>query len=86
MFAAGLAVITLMPLVQLQLGTPLVDAGATWTRARSLPRIGETITNTITLALGSVAIALVLGTLMAWWIRGCRREHGCSSLRSHWPR
>jgi iron(III) transport system permease protein len=66
-FAAGMAVLMLLPLFQLQ-RRAFEDPSGTYDRATSLPQFGNTLFNTALLAIGSLVIALVLGTLLAWWI------------------
>jgi iron(III) transport system permease protein len=64
-FVASLAYLVLVPLFRLQ--SRAFDDGARGYRdAFTAPDIGRTIRYTIGLALGSLAIALVLGTLVAW--------------------
>jgi iron(III) transport system permease protein len=62
-FVLGLGYLVVAPLVRLQ-GRAFEDDG--YERAFTGPRIGRTITYTIGLAVGSLVIALVLGTLLAW--------------------
>ncbi|HEU0170321.1 MAG TPA: iron ABC transporter permease [Acidimicrobiales bacterium] len=62
-FVLGLGYLVVAPLVRLQ-GRAFADDG--YERAFTGPRIGRTITYTIGLAVGSLVIALVLGTLLAW--------------------
>jgi iron(III) transport system permease protein len=61
-FVGILAYLVIAPLVRLQ--SRAFDGG--YDRAFSGPRIGRTISYTVGLALGSLAIALVLGTALAW--------------------
>jgi iron(III) transport system permease protein len=64
-FVGVLAYLVVLPLIRLQ--TLAFEDGARGYRtAYDNPRMGETIRTTIGLALGSLAIALVLGTLLAW--------------------
>jgi iron(III) transport system permease protein len=65
--SVGLAVI--WPVLQLQ-WRAFADGGAAFSRLTELPRIERTVQVTIVLALCSSALAVVLGTLLAW----------CSSL------
>ena len=62
-FVGILGYLVIAPLVRLQ-SRAFEDGG--YDRAFSGPRIGRTITYTIGLAVGSLVIALVLGTLLAW--------------------
>lgn len=63
---AVLGYLVIAPLVRLQLLA--FDNGAAGYRAAfSTARIGESILNTVLLGLGSLAIALVGGTALAWW-------------------
>jgi iron(III) transport system permease protein len=65
LFVAVLAYLVVMPLVRLQ--TESLSNGADgYRRAYTDPRFGETLRYTIGLAFGSLAIAMVLGTLLAW--------------------
>lgn len=64
-FALGLAYLVLMPLFRLQ-QLAFENGAAGYSDAFNAPRIGDTIKATVGLALGSLAIALVLGTLLAW--------------------
>ena len=61
----GIAYLVLMPLYKLQQLAFENDA-AGYSDAFTAPAIGDTIKATIGLALGSLVIALVLGTLLAW--------------------
>jgi iron(III) transport system permease protein len=60
-----LAYLVLAPLVNLQLEA-FSDGGRGYREAFSVHGIGGIILNTVGLALGSVVVALVLGTLLAW--------------------
>ena len=60
-----LAYFVLGPLVRLQ-SKAFADGAAGYRTAFTADRIGRTIAYTVGLALGSLAIALVLGTLLAW--------------------
>lgn len=64
-FVALLAYGVLMPLVRLQL-LAFQNGAEGYRTAFAGPRIGRTIRYTISLAAGSLVIALVLGTLLAW--------------------
>lgn len=61
----GIGYLVLMPLIQLQI-TALDGGAAGYQRALATPDLVRTIWMTVALALGSVAIALVLGVLLAW--------------------
>ena len=64
-FVGVLAYLVVLPLIRLQ--TLAFEDGARGYRtAYDNPRMADTIRTTIGLALGSLAIALVLGTLLAW--------------------
>jgi iron(III) transport system permease protein len=64
-FLAGVAYLVVAPLVRLQ--TLAFEDGAHGYRtAFTRPQMAKTLRTTIGLALGSLAIALVLGTLLAW--------------------
>jgi iron(III) transport system permease protein len=62
-FVLVLGYLVIAPLVRLQ-GRAFEDGG--YERAFTGPRIGRTIAYTVGLAVGSLVIALVLGTLLAW--------------------
>ena len=64
-FLAALAYLVLQPLIRLQ-SKAFANGAEGYRAAFTRPGIGETIRTTIELALGSLAIALVLGTLLAW--------------------
>jgi len=57
--------LVLLPLYRLQ-HEALADGAAGYEAAFTAPRVGRTIRFTIALAFGSLAIAMVLGTLLAW--------------------
>jgi iron(III) transport system permease protein len=59
----GLGYLVLAPLVRLQ--ARAVTSGA-YGKALDIPSIGTTLWNTVVLGLGSLAIALVLGTGLGW--------------------
>ena len=63
---AGLAYLVLGPLIQLQLQA-FSDGGRGFRLAFASSRIGATAVNTVILALGSLCIGMVCGTLLAWW-------------------
>ncbi len=65
LFCLGLGYLALLPLFRLQQAA-VKDGGAGYVRAWNTRNMGETIVATITLALGSLVIAMVLGTLLAW--------------------
>jgi iron(III) transport system permease protein len=64
LFLAAVAYLVLVPLVRLQ--AKAFTKGDGYTEAFSRPGVWDTIRYTVGLALGSVVIALVLGTLLAW--------------------
>ena len=64
-FVLALAYLTLLPLIRLQV-LAFEHDGAAYRKVYSRPEIWHTIWTTVELALGSVAIAVVLGTAMAW--------------------
>jgi iron(III) transport system permease protein len=64
-FLGGMAYLVVMPLVRLQL-LAFEDGAHGYRTAYGRRQMSETIRTTIGLALGSLAIALVLGTLLAW--------------------
>ena len=64
-FLLGIGYLTLTPLYRLQQLAFENDA-AGYRSAFNKPGIGDTIKATVGLALGSLAIAMVLGTLLAW--------------------
>jgi iron(III) transport system permease protein len=64
-FTAGLGYLTVVPLVRLQ-ALAFEDRGQGFVDAFTRPGIWTTIRMTIALALGSLAIALVFGTALAW--------------------
>lgn len=65
LFVGGLGYLVLMPLVRLQQKS-FANGADGYRRAYTDPRFSKTLTYTVGLALGSLAIALVLGTLLAW--------------------
>lgn len=65
-FILAIATLVLLPLVRLQM-LAFANGGAGYTDAFTTPSIGRTIRNTIGLAVGSTAVALFFGTLLAWW-------------------
>lgn len=66
LFVALLGVLVLLPLVRIQ-GLALANGGAGYLDAFGRASIWTTIWNTVWLAVGSTAVALVFGTLLAWW-------------------
>lgn len=64
-FLAALAYLVVMPLYRLQ-SLALEDGARGYRTAFTRPAMAETLRTTILLALGSLVIALVLGTLLAW--------------------
>jgi iron(III) transport system permease protein len=64
-FIGALGYFVLEPLVRLQ-SKAFADGAQGYRAAFTKPGIGETILTTVELALGSLAIALVLGTFLAW--------------------
>ena len=57
--------LVLWPVVQLQLRA-FVDGGSAFARMMDLPRIGSTMQTTLVLAVLSSALAVFIGTLLAW--------------------
>lgn len=66
LFVGLIAVLVLLPLVRLQ-GLALSNGGKGYVDAFSAPGIWTTVVNTVGLAVGSTAVALLFGTLLAWW-------------------
>ncbi|MFV9431430.1 MULTISPECIES: ABC transporter permease [Rhodococcus] len=64
-FVALLCYLVVLPVVRLQ-ATAFEDGAAGYDRAFGLPRIGQILWNTVGLAFGSLVIAMVLGTALAW--------------------
>ena len=64
-FLVAIGYLVLMPLYRLQ-QIAFEDGAAGYQAAFDAPNIADTIKATVGLALGSLAIALVLGTLLAW--------------------
>jgi iron(III) transport system permease protein len=64
-FVAALAYLVLEPLIRLQ-SKAFANGAEGYRTAFTRPGIGTTILTTAELALGSLAIALVLGTFLAW--------------------
>lgn len=64
-FLAGVAYLVLMPLYRLQ-ELAFEDGFAGYDRGFDRPGMADTIKTTVGLALGSLSIALVLGTALAW--------------------
>jgi iron(III) transport system permease protein len=65
LFAAALTVLIALPLVPLQ-QRAFADLAARIAEAAAIFDVGRTLLNTLVLGAGSVVIALVLGTLLAW--------------------
>lgn len=65
-FVGVLAFLVLMPLVRLQ-WLAIEDGGRGYVTAFTSSRIGKVIATTGMLTVGSVAIAMVLGVLLAYW-------------------
>ena len=63
--ALAVGFLVLWPILQLQ-SRALVDAGSAFGRMKELPRIGTTMQNTFVLAVLSSALAVFIGTLLAW--------------------
>lgn len=63
--AAVLGYLVLFPILRL-VGLALTDGGANLTRALDTPSVGRTLATTLVLAGVSVAMAAVLGTVLAW--------------------
>jgi iron(III) transport system permease protein len=66
LFVLLLGVLVLLPLVRIQ-GLAFANGGQGYIDAFSRASIWTTIWNTVWLAVGSTAVALVFGTLLAWW-------------------
>jgi iron(III) transport system permease protein len=64
-FTAVLIYLVVLPLIRLQ-ARSLADGADAYDRAIQLSGFGETLRMTVALALGSLAIAMVLGTGLAW--------------------
>jgi iron(III) transport system permease protein len=64
-FLAGIGYLVVMPLFRLQ-QLAFENGAAGYDAAFNTPGIGDTIARTVGLALGSLAIAMVLGTTLAW--------------------
>ncbi len=65
LFIGALGYLTVVPLVRLQV-LALEHGGRAYSDAFSAPGIWKTVATTVELALGSLAIALVFGTGLAW--------------------
>jgi iron(III) transport system permease protein len=65
LFVGGLAYLTVVPLVRLQI-LAFEDGARAYETAFSRPSVWKSVLTTVELALGSLAIALVLGTGLAW--------------------
>lgn len=66
LFVAALAWLVLLPLVRLQ-SLAFENDLAGFRSAYGSPTFLQTLWNTVWLALGSLAIAMFFGTLLAWW-------------------
>lgn len=64
-FVAFLAYLVVLPIIRLQ-ATAFEDDSAGFTRAFGLDRIGQILQYTVGLAIGSLVIAMLLGTALAW--------------------
>ncbi len=64
-FVAALCYLVILPLVRLQVNA-FSDGARGYRIGYTDPAFGKTLAYTVGLALGSLAIALVLGTLLAW--------------------
>ncbi|MFF0816918.1 ABC transporter permease [Rhodococcus sp. NPDC003318] len=64
-FVAFLGYLVVVPIVRLQ-ATAFEDGAAGYSRAFGLDRIGQILKYTVGLALGSLVVAMVLGTALAW--------------------
>jgi iron(III) transport system permease protein len=64
-FVGALGYLVIQPLARLQI-TALEDGGRGYRVAYDSPGIGELLWRTVALAVGSLVIAMVLGTLLAW--------------------
>ncbi|MDX5358812.1 MAG: ABC transporter permease subunit, partial [Rhodobacterales bacterium] len=65
-FVAALGLLVLLPLIRIQ-GLALADGGKGYIDAFGRAEIWTTIRNTVGLAVGSTVVALVFGTVLAWW-------------------
>lgn len=78
--ALVLSYLVLFPLVRLQV-LALSDGGRAYGDALSVDGIGKTLTTTVALGVGSLAISLTLGTMLAWYaMRLPRRWRWMSSV------
>ncbi|MTV23906.1 iron ABC transporter permease [Nitriliruptoraceae bacterium ZYF776] len=77
-FVGVLAYLVFGPLVRLQLQA-FGDGARGYSLAFGSSRIGEVVLTTVYLALGSLAIGMVMGTLLAWW--AVRLPRGCGWMR-----
>lgn len=66
LFVLLLGVLVLLPLLRIQ-GLAFANGGQGYIDAFGRSSIWTTIWNTVWLAVGSTAVALVFGTLLAWW-------------------
>src|SRR5213595_472324 len=76
-FLLALGYLVIAPLVRLQ--TKAFTRGDGYREAFSQPDICRTVRSTVMLALGSLVVAMVLGTLLAW--AASRRPKGLRLLR-----
>ncbi|MEY4265600.1 MAG: hypothetical protein RIS90_135 [Pseudomonadota bacterium] len=65
LLALAVGFLVLWPVLQLQ-WRAFLDGGSAFTRMKELPRIGTTLSTTIVLAILSSALAVLIGTLLAW--------------------
>ena len=64
-FVAGLGYLVVLPLYRLQM-LAFADGAQGYRTAYGSPKVWETLRTTMSLAVGSLTIAMVLGTLLAW--------------------
>lgn len=74
-FVGVLALMVFGPLVRLQLRA-FSEGARGYEIAYGSARIGEVVSTTVWLAMGSLVIAMVLGTLLAWWAARLPRRFG----------
>lgn len=77
--AVGLGYLVVVPLVRLQTRS-FADGADAYHRAFDVSGFGETVKMTVFLALGSLAIAMVLGTALAWAAVRLPRRWGWLSI------
>ena len=65
-FVGGVGYLVLTPLIRLQ-SKAFEDGAQGYRTAYTRSGFAETLRTTVSLAVGSVVIAVVLGTLLAWW-------------------